>query len=173
METIKFFRLFSSFFMLSFLSFSAYALNSGGYAQLSSSQNQSANGPVNLAFIDKVDSLQNMSSTQNKVIVKADGIYFVMAAGQIGAIKKGVVDNGYVDLWLVQNGKVVANSNTRLTVNNAATGVLVSQTLMPLKAGDTISVGFSASDPSLGLVTIPATNGEPAIPSIIFSMHKV
>jgi len=81
--------------------------------------------------------------------------------------------DGYVDLWLIKNGKAVDNSNTRQTISKASTGVLVSQSIMKLKAKDTISVGFSASNPAMGLVAIPAANAEPAIPSIIFSIYKI
>ncbi len=166
-------RLFSIFLILVLGSFSVsvYAQNTGAYTQLSSLQNQLATGSSNLALLETVNSMQNLSSTQNKITVKSSGLYFVMAAGQVGAIKEGV--NGYVDLWLIQNGKAVANSNTRLTVDNKSTSVLVSQTLIQLKAGDTISVGYSASDSSMGLIATPETNSEPAIPSIIFSMYKI
>ena len=111
-------------------------------------------------------------SAISPVTIRKTGLYFVIAAGQVGSAKKDT-QGGYLDLWLIRNGKPVANSNTRQSVlTGTDTAVLVSQAAMELTAGDTLSLGFRVSDPNqgLGLIATPSTAEEPGIPSMIFSV---
>jgi len=149
----------------------------GDYVQLSSPTTQvasNANTPAMVA-IEDVDTGQGITKNSNSTefTVKQSGNYFIMAAAQVGA-QKGSGRNGAVNLWLVKNGRPISNSNTQQNIGNeSTTAVLISQTILPLKQGDRISVSFSASNTSLGLISTPMTNNEPAIPSIIFSMFKM
>ena len=81
----------------------------------------------------------------------------------------------YVDIWLKQNGKDVDNSGCRQAIKDPKfTTVLVSQGIAECKAGDVFSVAVSASSPGKGLgIVAMKPKGEPAIPSIIFSMYKI
>lgn len=111
-------------------------------------------------------------SAISPVTIRKTGLYFVIAAGQVGSAKKDT-QGGYLDLWLIRNGKPVANSNTRQSVlSGNDTAVLVSQAAMELSAGDTLSLGFRVSDPNqgIGLIATPSTAEEPGIPSMIFSV---
>jgi hypothetical protein len=107
------------------------------------------------------------------VIVNKDGTYLIVAAGQVGKTSGNTTCN--LDLWLRQNTEMVANSNTRASVNTANdTIVLVSQAVLPLKANDTINtvMSVSATDQGCGLInTAPST--EPNIPAIIFSIVRI
>jgi hypothetical protein len=153
---------------LALFSSSAWASN---YAQLSSLDNQTGDSSK-VASLDTVDGIEGMSHNKTSVTVKQAGIYFVMAAGQVGSTSKEA--SGNVDLWLTHNGKALSNSNTRYMVRDGNdTNVLISQTILKLKAGDSIGVGYSGTNSALGLISTAASNGEPAIPSIIFSMHKI
>lgn len=113
------------------------------------------------------------SSNTGDVIVNEPGAYLIVASGQVG--KTSGNTNCNVDLWLSQNGKDVSNSNTRASImTKDDTIVLVSQTIMQLAKGDSISVmmSVSAGDQGCGLInTAPA--GEPDIPAIIFSIAKI
>ncbi len=142
------------------------------YTQLTSLQNQPATNTVNLASLETVDGIQNIGSALNKITVKDSGYYFVIAAGQVGAIKE-TSSVGAVDLWFVKNGTALPNTGSRASVSSQLTSVIVCQTILPLNAGDSISVGFGASDPSFGLVTIPSANGKPAITSITFTIYRL
>ena len=111
-------------------------------------------------------------SAISPVTVRKSGLYFVIAAGQVGSAKKDT-HGGYLDLWLIKNGKPVENSNTRQFIRTAEdTAVLVSQAAMELTAGDTLSLGFRVSEANqgIGLMAIPPTAEEPGIPSMIFSV---
>jgi hypothetical protein len=162
------------FFSVSIPSNSVFATNAP-FAQLSSSKVQIPTkepSVVSLGTVDGSSGLEVVSN--NKIVIKEEGTYFVMAAGQVGADKNAASAEGYVDLWLIQNGAGVPNSNTRQFVSHRqATSVLVAQTILPLKAGDTISVGYSANKPSVGLIPTEASQKEPGIPSIIFSIFKI
>jgi hypothetical protein len=115
------------------------------------------------------------STTRNSqdVIVNQPGSYLIVAAGQVGKTSGSTTCN--VDLWLGLNGEFVANSNTRASVNVVNdTIVLVSQSIMPLKANDTVNTVMSVSHAGqgCGLINI-STPGEPNIPAIIFSMVRI
>jgi hypothetical protein len=107
------------------------------------------------------------------VVINQDGTYLIVAAGQVGKTAGG--PNCNVDLWLSQNRKFVANSNTRASVISANdTVVLVSQAIMPLKTTDTINsvMSVSALNQGCGLINT-APSGEPNIPAIIFSIVRI
>ena len=158
----------------------AMAGEKGGpiYAQLSSVATQApkTTGPmvVKMESNDAVSGIAHSDKEKTEdVVVKTAGVYFVVAAAQVGR-SKGVGED-YVDLWIRQNGKDVDNSNTRQSIKDSNfTGVLVCQGIAECKAGDvfTVAASVSATDQGLGLIaTTP--RGEPAIPSIIFSMYKI
>lgn len=160
------FRLIASVFILWIMNVSAYALD---YIQLSSFTSQAAGKAPTLVSFDKVN---GVSSHRHHVTVKEGGVYFVMVSAQIGSVKNELQANGYVDLWMEQNGKAIPGSNTRTSVNQNAISVLVSQLLVNMKAGDTVDVVFASDNPNLGLPAFPATSKEPAISSINFSLYK-
>ncbi len=148
--------------------------NPSVYAQLSSSKTQVSKEPqlVAMGNEDGISGIDHPSP--EKVVIKQSGNYFLMVAGQIGADKSAKEAGGYVDMWLVQNGKVVENSGVRQFVEQKdSTSVLIFQGVTALKAGDTISIGYAASKPSLGLIFTPAPAKESAIASIVFSLFKL
>ncbi len=105
--------------------------------------------------------------------IKTDGVYFMVAAIQVGK-EKGDGDD-YIDVWMKQNGKDVDNSGCRQTIKDPKfTTVLVCQGIAECKAGDKFNVVISTNSPDkgVGIVKI-APKGEPAIPSIIFSIYKI
>ena len=145
------------------------------YAQLSSMVTQKPKGSdPSLVSMENDDALSGLDhSEKDKIVVKTSGVYFVMAAAQIA--KDSGNQDGYVDLWIQQNGKDVDNSGTRQAVKDAKfTTVLVCQGIAECKAGDVFSAVISASSPGTGLgIYAIKPKGEATIPSIIFSMYKI
>lgn len=173
MNKIKKVSLIASAFVLSLFNIGVYAADNFQYMQLESVLSQPANAATNTIAFDKVDGALKMGLAKQNVTVGADGVYFIMATAQIGALKSDAKLNGYVDLWLNQNGVPIPGTNSRITIIDNSTGPLITQFIAKVKAGDKISVGFSASNPGLGLVAIPASNGEEAIPSASFSIYTL
>lgn len=143
------------------------------YIQLSSLKSQMYDPESRIVHLEQIDGSQNIDvTTPDKIIIKEAGTYFMVAAGQVGAEKLG--DSGFVDLWFLRNGQPIPNSGVRQSVSDSKlTAVLISQTIMPLNAGDSISVAFFANKTTLGLVAFPPFQNEPGIPSIIFTMYKI
>lgn len=108
-----------------------------------------------------------------KALQRTAGVYFVVAAVQVGKDKGESAE--HLDVWIKQNGTDVANSNCRQAVKDPQfTTVLVCQGIMECKAGDVVSVAMSASKAGHGLGAYAfKPNGAPVVPSIIFSMYKI
>lgn len=148
------------------------------YAQLSSASTQLPKDSTPLIVsMESNDSLSGLvhsdKDKSGEITVKTAGVYFVVAAAQVG--KETGESDEYVDIWLKQNGKDVDNSGCRQAIKDPKfTTVLVSQGIAECKAGDVFSVAVSASSPGKGLgIVAMKPKGEPAIPSIIFSMYKI
>jgi hypothetical protein len=156
---------------------SAMLLASGGafaapvYLQASSTDDQFATDTKpKLITMNSEDAAKGIANKAGVVTVPEDGVYFVVAAGQIGT-KSGV--KGTVRLWLRQNGKDVDNSNCEQAILDPAfTTVLVSQGIGEFKKGDTVQAVFSGSAPGLGII-VRKPAGEAVVPSIIFSIYKI
>lgn len=147
------------------------------YAQLSSSTSQKASLTGALVSMDSNDALSGLDHDDKgkgvDITIKTDGVYFMVAAIQVGK-EKGDADD-YIDVWMKQNGKDVDNSGCRQMIKDPKfTTVLVCQGIAECKAGDKFNVVISSNsaDSGVGIVKI-APKGEPAIPSIIFSIYKI
>jgi hypothetical protein len=150
--------------------FSAFKLEGGPYAQLSSTETQAATSSPSLITLNSVDAAKGVEHDKGTITVKEEGVYFVMAAGQAGAPKG--TGKGAVKLWMRLNGKDIDNSNTEQSLAGAFSGVLVCQGIAECKAGDKLQLMQSASGAGVGMVA-SSPKGEPVIPSMIFSIFKV
>ena len=137
-------------------------------AQLSASASQTGSGPAKVR-LDVVDFAVGIDHpTPTDIVIKHSGLYFMMISAQIGS----KAATGYVDIFIRVNGKNVPNTNKRQSiVSSDHTAVLVSQGVGLLKPGDVITVLFSASDPSLGLIATKP-RGEPAVPAVTVSIFR-
>lgn len=144
------------------------------YAQLSSIKSQIPSSPRPMPLVmDSVDVLHNfeLNSKRDKLTAKVGGVYFVIASGQCGSVNK--TDTGYLDLWFVKNSEPVPNSNSRMSIDNPISiSILVTQFIVSLVPGDTISSNFSASGPAVGFIFSQPDN-EPANTSFLFSIFKI
>ncbi len=150
---------------------SAYDASAALYLQESSTETQLLTDTKGHSIaMNSTDATLGISQKNGVVDIAATGNYFIMAAIQVGG--NGTA-TGKVRLWLRVNGKDVDNSNCEQSVPTPGfTTVMVSQGVNGLKKGDKVEAMFSASAPGLGIVySKPA--GEPAVPSIIFSLFKL
>jgi hypothetical protein len=128
--------------------------------------------PVSLNVNDAITGIEHFTSKDNSVIrIKRSGLYFVIAAPQIGR-KKGNVSR-YVDVWIRKNGEDIPNSNIRANLyHGTSKDVIINQSMIPLFREDELQVMMSVEtgNEGLGLEAIKP-KGEPMIPSIILSMR--
>ncbi|HBI45920.1 MAG TPA: hypothetical protein DDY78_24150 [Planctomycetales bacterium] len=148
------------------------------YAQLSSMTTQRPKeGAPLIVQMENNDALSGLThdpkAKPDEITVDADGVYFVVAAIQVGKETGDAED--YLDVWLKQNGKDVDNSGCRQAVQDPKfTTVLVSQGIAECKKGDVLNVAISASAPGKGLgIVATSPKGEATIPSIILSLYKI
>ena len=147
------------------------------YAQISSTEDQrpSSTEPtiVTLNQNDSISGIEHSEDDPGTIRISESGIYVLIAAPQVG--RTSGTKARYVDFWLRKNGADIPNSNVRVVIDgNAHKDVIINQTMMPFNRDDAINVIMSVevADEGLGIEAIHP-NGEPLIPSIIFSMHKI
>ncbi len=148
------------------------------YGQMSSMTTQlPKDGNPLVVQMENNDALSGLThdpkAKPGEIKIDADGVYFVVAAIQVGKEKGDTED--FVDVWIKQNGKDVDNSGCRQAVPDPKyTTVLVSQGIAECKAGDVLNVAISASAPDKGLgIVATSPKGEATIPSIILSVYKI
>jgi hypothetical protein len=149
----------------------AAGLQAKPYAQLSSTETQAAGVTPKMVTLNATDAAKEIKNEKGIVTFPAEGAYFVIAAGQVGSTTGG---KGSVKLWMKLDGKDVDNSNTEQTIDGNFTAVLVCQGVVEAKAGAKLELAFSATkdDQGLGLI-FKKPEGEPAIPSMIFTAFQV
>ncbi len=128
--------------------------------------------PISLNVNDAITGIEHFTTKDNSIIrIKQSGLYFIIAAPQIGR-KKGNTSR-YVDVWMRKNGEDVPNSNIRANLyHGTSKDVIINQSMIPLFREDEIQVMMSVEtgNEGLGLEAIKP-KGEPTIPSIILSMR--
>ncbi len=147
------------------------------YAQISSTEDQrpTITTPVQITLNqnDSISGIEHSAEQPGTVRIKDSGVYVLIASPQVG--RTSGKEDRFVDFWLRKNGTDIANSNVRVVVGNKGSkDVIVNQTMMPFDVGDLINIMMSVEvpDEGLGIEAIQPT-GEPLIPSIIFSLHKI
>jgi len=150
---------------------SAYGASAALYLQASSTESQLATDAKGKPIaMNSTDASLGISQKNGVVDIAATGNYFIVAAVQVGG---NATATGKVRLWLRVNGKDVDNSNCEQSVPMPGfTTVMVSQGVNALKKGDKVEAMFAGSAPGLGIV-YSKPEGEPAVPSIIFSLFKL
>jgi len=147
------------------------------YAQITSTENQRPSGTspvlVTLNQNDEISGIEHSAENPGDILIQEAGVYVIIAAPQIG--RTSGTNERFVDIWLRRNGKDIPNSNVRNVVGTSGgKDVIVNQTMMSFDKGDLLNIMMSVEvpDEGLGIEAIHPT-GEPLIPSIIFSMHKI
>jgi len=147
------------------------------YAQISSTEDQRPNTTtpvqVTLNQNDSISGIEHSAESPGTIKIQDSGVYVLIAAPQVG--RTSGTKKRFVDFWLRKNGTDIANSNVRVDIDGEGSkDVIINQTMMPFESGDLINIMMSVevADEGLGIEAIHPT-GEPLIPSIIFSMHKI
>ncbi len=147
------------------------------YGQITSTQDQrpSATSPVLITLNqnDEVSGIEHIMENPGDIRIKEAGVYVVIAAPQVG--RTSGTEERYIDIWLRKNGSDIPNSNVRNVVGTSGgKDVIVNQSMMSFNSDDVVNVMMSVetSDEGLGIEAIKP-DGEPLIPSIIFSLHKI
>jgi len=147
------------------------------YAQISSTEDQrpTVTTPVQIELNqnDSISGIEHTAENPGTIRISDSGIYVLIAAPQVG--RTSGTKARFVDFWLRKNGTDIQNSNVRVVIGeNSSKDVIVNQSMMPFNSGDLINIMMSVEvpDEGLGIEAIHPT-GEPLIPSIIFSMHKI
>jgi len=144
----------------------------GAYAQLSSAQDQFYDdGQMHLVRMELRDAVYEIKFdpriSNTEITCIKPGNYLLIAAPQVG-FKEDVLTS--VDFWMVLNGKNVNNSNVRVAnTSSKYTDVVVLQAVFPMAANDVLSIGMSSTG-GMGGIDAISVDGEPLIPSIIFSL---
>jgi len=147
------------------------------YAQITSTVDQRPSGtsPVLITMNqnDEISGIEHSTQNPGDILIKEAGVYVIIAAPQVG--RTSGTEERYVDIWLRRNGVDIANSNVRNVVGTTgAKDVIVNQTMMSFDSGDVVNVMMAVEAPNEGLgIEAIHPKGEPTIPSIIFSMHKI
>ena len=149
------------------------------FAQLSCNHDQrpkKAKEPTPISFNvnDAIVGIEHFTTKDNSIIrIKQSGLYFIIAAPQIGR-KKGTTSR-YLDVWMRKNGEDIPNSNIRANLyHGTSKDVIVNQSMIPLFREDELQLMMSVENGSegIGLEAIKP-KGEPTIPSVILSMRMV
>ena len=154
-----------------------YMLMPIDYAQISSTEDQrpttTTPTQITLNQNDSISGIEHSAEHPGTIRIQDSGVYVLIAAPQVGRTS-GTQDR-FVDFWLRKNGTDLANSNVRVVISGQGSkDVIINQTMMPFESGDLINIMMTVevADEGLGIEAIHPT-GEPLIPSIIFSMHKI
>ena len=148
---------------------------SAQFAQLSSTIDQ-PNGALGTGVpitYNSIDSLKDIDFTSggSTLTIKVPGDYFVIAAPQVGCSGCNFFTWSFTaDYWTVVNGAAVANSNIQLKGKSGTTDVIVGQGVYTFKVGDKVQF-FGSGVNSFNDAIEP--DGEPVIPSIIYSIFKI
>ena len=157
-------------------------LAAGPYLQLSSSKDQLATPSTEsmpmVIVMDNQDGGSGIgwNAQRNEITVKEDGVYFLMAVGQIGMRETAtkLTKGSQIFLWFEINGIPVRDGSSSMQSTPIAhSKTIVNQMVSALKSGDTIRYKFTSSAAQFGLLSYPATDVMPASPGMTFTMYKV
>jgi hypothetical protein len=151
---------------------SAYAKDTGAYIQLFSSKTIEATSHETVVPFDSARGF-SIDQIRDKVTFHVEGNYYIMVEGQVGSIIPGAKESGYVDVWFRHNGQAVPDSASRHSVRDGSTATIVTQDILHIKPGDTVSVAFDVSNPKIGFVAFPAQGRVPTITSIDLTIYKI
>ena len=137
-------------------------------------QNNPIANAVNIMRLNTISGSQGFT-IQNGTQITAQniGVYNIQFSAQL-AKSSGTTAN--VDVWLVQNGINVSNSNTTFTINgNAVQFVLAWNWFLSMNATDYFQIAWSSPNTNISLFieTNLSTPTRPDVPSIILTVQQV
>ena len=152
------------------------------YAQLSSDVTQRPKSlqpaKMQMRLSDTIRGIEfNPAVSTTDVKILHDGVYFLMAAPQVGRLNPDPDEDhpACSNFFFAVNSQPVPNSNVSLCHRDPlAKDVIITQNVVPLRAGDEVSVMIATTDPEIGIgVESIAREDQPVVPSLIFSMFRI
>jgi len=148
------------------------------YAQLSSdiTQRATSDKPAKMQMrlrdiVEGVEFDPEVSTTDVKIL--HDGAYFMIAAPQVGRLNPDKGDSACANFFFIVNNVALKNSNVTLCHSGPVTkDVVLTQSVVPLRAGDVVSIMMSSTDSDLGIEVLEPED-QPIVPSIIFSIFRI
>jgi len=150
------------------------------YIQLSDVEDQTPfdTAPYKVRFNtqDRIQGITHALDSASDIVIEEDGVYVLVSAGQVGRRTGSLLR--HIDMWIRVNNEDIPNSSVRASAPASLfkgdTTVLVAQNALSLQAGDIINIMMSVSEKGEGLGLISMRpGGQPTIPGIIFTMHKL
>ena len=159
------------------MSKTSYPKNSGAYLQTSGIKPEMQKhitaeklngGAITLGVPEQVDAQKcvGISEDGKTVTILHSGVYFLIAAPQTGF----TCSSGVARFWLKKNGENVANSNIQLNGDTNTKDVIVLQAILECDKCDKIQV---CGNGHYAQVEAIQHEGEPLVPSVIFSIFKI
>jgi hypothetical protein len=139
------------------------------WLQASGSTTQAVGLVATQVNIDTLDGSNAVTLSGGSAVVTKAGDYLVVAAPQVGNTGVGLAD---FKCWIGIEGNYVTNSNVLLSLQSWTKDVIVTQGVVTLERGDSVSVYVSASAPGVEIQAI-SPPGEPLVPSIIFTLYRI
>lgn len=145
------------------------------YASYSSTQTQviPPNLPVPITYdtvdIQPVGIVQGIQSL-DAITVLQSGVYRILASLQCDNTGVGAQD---LNMFLKVGASTLPNSATRVAINQAQETVMTAEWIVPLTAGQFVSVTCSATVAGLRALAVAAAGVTPAIPSIITTIMRI
>jgi hypothetical protein len=107
-----------------------------------------------------------------RVTVTQSGVYNIEFSAQL--IQDTLNQPDSADIWLNINGSPLSSSNTTVYLEkNQARYVAAWNFMVRLEAGDYAELMWYTSTGGVQILHVPATNGRPAIASLILSIDQV
>lgn len=142
------------------------------YIKVSCSKNQICGLEEKVVQFNQVDSIKGLQLKRGgKIVIKEDGVYFISVIGEAGI--SGVTSEANVNIWINKNENRIPHTTiTQYLGSSNAVNVIKTETVIPLEKDDEITIGYSATAISTGLIAEHEPDQEP-IPSAILSMFKI
>lgn len=109
----------------------------------------------------------------SRITFENAGVYNLAFSGQLHHLGGGGTGQD-IFMWFEQNGVVIPDSNTRLTVSTNSPYVVAAWNIfVSVEAGDYVELVGYPTNHQIVLEYVPANGSTPAIPSMIMTVNQV
>jgi hypothetical protein len=161
--------------------FHSLALASPVYAQLFSTVEQTAtpdtvNQPIPILL--QISNISGMAwdASSNKLSIKQDGVYIIMAGIQAGANEQAqnIIKGGDIYYWINLNNAPIPNTSSWVFASPQSRSKNISSIwIAPFKAGDSLQFMYASSASSMGIIGKVAMKNFPGAPGATVGVFKL
>ena len=109
----------------------------------------------------------------SRITFENPGVYNIAFSGQLHHLGGGGTGQD-IFMWFEQNGQLIPNSNTRLTVSTNSPYIVAAWNIfVTVEAGDYVELVGYPTNHQIVLEYVPANGVYPAIPSMILTVNQV